>query len=96
MELNRVQLLVHNDVALNNKFRIKHDIPNDVHIERSEPNEDANLVEGNGPYSSSDMADPTGLRFSISPMLKEVMARCHLTLCKSQSTSFELCSRWTP
>ena len=43
MELNRAQLLVHNDIA-SNKFRDDHYIPDDVQIERSGPNEDANLV----------------------------------------------------
>ncbi|GFS30025.1 hypothetical protein Acr_00g0009740 [Actinidia rufa] len=47
MELNRAQLLVHNNAALN-KFRTDHDIPEDVQIEHHRPNEDANLVEGNG------------------------------------------------
>ena len=39
-------MLVHNDAALN-KFRANHDIPDDVQIEHSGPNEDANLVKGN-------------------------------------------------
>ena len=47
MELNQTQLLVHHDTELN-KFRTDHGIPNDVQIERSRPNKDANLVEGHG------------------------------------------------
>ena len=49
MELNRAQLLAHDDTVLN-KFRTDHDIPEDVQvqIERYGHNKDANLVEGNG------------------------------------------------
>ena len=47
MELNWAQLMVPDDVALN-KFRTDHGIPEDIQIKRSGPNEDANLVEGNG------------------------------------------------
>ncbi|GFY87929.1 hypothetical protein Acr_05g0015680 [Actinidia rufa] len=47
MELNQAQLLVHDDATLN-KFKIDHDIPEDIQIERLEPNKDSNLVEGNG------------------------------------------------
>ena len=54
MELNRAQLLVHND-AIMNKFRRDHSIPNDVLIERLGPNEDANVVEGNGNASQSEL-----------------------------------------
>ncbi|GFS38258.1 hypothetical protein Acr_00g0056550 [Actinidia rufa] len=46
MKLNRAQLLVHDDTALE-KFRANHGIPNDIRIERFGPKEDANLVEGN-------------------------------------------------
>ena len=45
MELNWAQLLVHDDAALV-QFRANHNIPDNVLIERSGPNEDANLVEG--------------------------------------------------
>ena len=45
MELNRAQLFVHDDVALN-KFRTYHNIPKDIQRECSRSNEDANLVEG--------------------------------------------------
>ncbi|GFS30002.1 hypothetical protein Acr_00g0009640 [Actinidia rufa] len=80
MELNRAQLLVHNNAALN-KFRTDHDIPEDVQIEHHRPNEDANLVEGNGDRIPIQtwLIHQAGLRFSISLMLKEVMERCHLT-----------------
>ena len=46
MELNRAQVLVHDDATLN-KFRIDHGIPEDVQIERPRPKEDVNLVKGN-------------------------------------------------
>ncbi|GFZ00784.1 hypothetical protein Acr_14g0004190 [Actinidia rufa] len=57
LELNRAQLLVHDDAALN-KFRIDHGILEDVEIELTKPNEDANLVEGNGeriPISTTNL-----------------------------------------
>ncbi|GFZ06842.1 hypothetical protein Acr_18g0010120 [Actinidia rufa] len=47
MELNRAQLLVHDDAALA-QFRADHNIPDNVFIERLDPNEDANLVYGKG------------------------------------------------
>ncbi|GFY91179.1 hypothetical protein Acr_07g0013750 [Actinidia rufa] len=47
MELNRAQLLVHDDVVLA-QFCVDHNIPDNVLIERLGPNEDANLVEGEG------------------------------------------------
>ena len=47
MELNRAQLLVHTDKALN-KFRIDHVILVDVQIWHSRPNENTYLVEGKG------------------------------------------------
>ncbi|GFS42840.1 hypothetical protein Acr_00g0082000 [Actinidia rufa] len=43
MELNRAQLLVHDDEDLN-KFRTDHGIPMDVQIEHPGPNKDSNLV----------------------------------------------------
>ncbi|GFY93139.1 COP1-interacting protein-like protein [Actinidia rufa] len=46
MELNQAQLLVHDDKAME-RFRVKHGIPADVHIERPEPNEIAEVVKGN-------------------------------------------------
>lgn len=47
MDLNRAQLLVHDDIALN-EFRIDHDILDNVQIERPGPNENANSVEEMG------------------------------------------------
>ncbi|GFZ18311.1 SEC12P-like 2 protein [Actinidia rufa] len=72
MELNRALLLVHNDAALN-KFRTDHSNPKDVQIERLGPNEDANLVKGNGNRIPvcTELIYQAGLRFPISPMLKE-------------------------
>ena len=80
MELNWAQLLVHNEDALN-KFRVDHDIPDNIRIERSDPYEDANLVEGNKDHIPVWiwMIHQVGLWFPISLMLKEVMARCRLT-----------------
>ena len=80
MELNRAQLLVHDDEALN-KLRSVHHIPNDVRIEHPRANELANFVEGNGDHIPVRiwLIYQAGLRFPISPILKEVMARCHLT-----------------
>ena len=80
MELNRAQLLVHIDAALE-KFRVDHGILDDVQIELAGPNEDANLVEGNEDRIPIQiwLIHQTGLQFSIGPMLKEVTARYHLT-----------------
>ena len=79
MELNRAQLLVHDDAALN-KFKTNHDIPEDVQIEHSGPKEDANLVEGNEDCIPVHtwLIHQDGLWFPINPVLKEVIARCHL------------------
>ena len=80
MDLNRTQLLVHDDAELN-KFRIDHGNPNDIQIERSDPNKDANLVEGNGNRISICiwLIHQIRIRFVINLILKEVMAHCHLT-----------------
>ncbi|GFY84010.1 hypothetical protein Acr_03g0007840 [Actinidia rufa] len=56
MELNRAQLLVHNDEVLD-KFRVNHGIFTDVQIKHSQPNEDANLVEGHEDYISFRTGD---------------------------------------
>ncbi|GFY84707.1 hypothetical protein Acr_03g0014810 [Actinidia rufa] len=50
MELNRAQLLVHDDAALN-KFQTDHAIPIDVKIEGPEPNEDPDAEGGDGKMS---------------------------------------------
>ena len=52
MALNLAQLLVHNDEALA-QFYIDHRIPDDIVIERSGPNDDADWVEGEGLELSS-------------------------------------------
>ena len=49
MELNRVQLLVHDEFAMN-KFRSDHSILDDVRIERLGSNKDANVEEGHGDH----------------------------------------------
>ena len=75
MELNRAQLLVHNDATLN-KFRTDHYIPDNVQIKRSNPNENANLVEGNGDRIPIHfwLIYQVELRFPISLLMKELMA----------------------
>ncbi|GFS36236.1 hypothetical protein Acr_00g0044860 [Actinidia rufa] len=80
MELNRVQLLVHDDDALE-KFRRDYDILAYVLIERPGANKDANMVEGNGTYIPVCiwMIHQANLRFPISPLLKKVMACCQVT-----------------
>ena len=80
MELKQDQLLVLNNKALN-KFRNDHCIPKDVQIEHSRPNEIANFVESNGDciLVCIWLIHQAWLWFPISPMLKEVMAHCHLT-----------------
>ena len=80
MELNRAQLLVHNNAALD-KIKEDHGIPDDIQLERSDPNEDANLVEGNEDQIAIRiwLIHQDGLQLPISPMLKELMARYHLT-----------------
>ncbi|GFY87642.1 hypothetical protein Acr_05g0012810 [Actinidia rufa] len=80
MKLNRAQLLVHDDTALE-KFRANHGIPNDIRIERFGPKEDANLVEGNEDRILVRiwLIYQAGLRFFISPTLKKVMAVYRLT-----------------
>ena len=45
MALNRAQLFVHNSEALA-QFRDDYCIPDNVHIEKSSPNDDADWVEG--------------------------------------------------
>ena len=71
---------MHDDDALN-EFRIDHGIPNNVQIERPRSNDNANTIEGNGNWIPIRiwLIHQARLQFPISPMLKEVMARCHLT-----------------
>ena len=79
MELNRGQLLIHNDSTLE-KFRGDYGIPNDVQIEHLCPNEDANLVKGNEDRILVRiwLIYQARFRFSISQILKEVMSCCYL------------------
>ena len=81
MELNRAQLLVHNNAALD-KIKEDHGIPDDIQLERSGPNEDANLVEGNEDQIAIRiwLIHQDGLRCPISSMLKKVMVLCCLTI----------------
>ncbi|GFZ09225.1 sorting nexin 1 [Actinidia rufa] len=73
MELNRAQLLVHDDATLN-KFRTDHGIPEDVQIEHSGTNKNANLAEGNGDRIPVRiwLIHQVGLRFPISPIAEGV------------------------
>ncbi|GFZ16757.1 hypothetical protein Acr_26g0000270 [Actinidia rufa] len=77
MELNQAQQLVHNDAALA-RFRRDHEILNDMLIEQPCPNEVATTVRGHDDHNPvrTWLIHQVGLRFLISPMLKEVMARC--------------------
>ncbi|GFY91026.1 hypothetical protein Acr_07g0012220 [Actinidia rufa] len=73
MELNRAQLLARDDAALN-KFWIDHNIPKGIQIECPRPNEDVNLVEGHRNCTLVHIWEihKVGLRFPISPLLKEM------------------------
>ena len=79
MELNRAQQLVHDDAALA-RFRRDHEILHDMLIEQTCPNEVAAMVRGHGDRIPvrTWLIHQIGLRFLVSPMLKEVMARCGL------------------
>ncbi|GFZ15656.1 homeodomain-like superfamily protein [Actinidia rufa] len=77
--LENTQLLVHDDDALK-KLRTNHCIPKDVQIEYPRSKEDANLVEDHGDHIPGCiwLIHQVGLRFPISPILKEVMTHCHI------------------
>ena len=81
MELNRAQLLIHDDAALA-QFCVDHNIPNNVLIERLGPNRDANLVEGDGNHIlvRTWLIHQDRLKILLSPLMKEIMALCCLTL----------------
>ena len=80
MELNRAQVLIHTNAALD-KFRADHGISNNVQIERFGPNEDTNLVERNEDRIPIWiwLIHYAGFWFPKSLMLKEVMVHYHLT-----------------
>ena len=80
MELNRGQQLVHEDAALA-RFRRDHEIPNDVLVEQPCLNELASTVRGHDDRIPVHtwLMNQVGPRFSVSPMLNEVMARCGIT-----------------
>ncbi|GFY92975.1 hypothetical protein Acr_08g0013710 [Actinidia rufa] len=60
MELNQAQLLVYYNATLA-QFHIDHNIPDNVLIERPDPNEDANWEEREGkPHTDPDMVDLPG------------------------------------
>ena len=72
-------MLVHDDEALG-QFCADHNIPDDVLIERPDPNDDADWVEGEGnriPVRTW-LIHQVGLRFPQSQLLKKVMALYHL------------------
>ena len=80
MELNRAQLLVHDDETLE-RFRRTYDIPTDVRIEHPRPNNVPRIVANNLDRISIRiwLIYQARLQFLISLLLKEVMARYHLT-----------------
>ena len=80
MELNRAQLLVHDDEALA-RFRMDHNILDYILIERPSPNENANLVDGEGNriLVHTWLIHQAGIKLFLSLLLKEVMALCRLT-----------------
>ena len=71
---------MHDDVALV-KFRMDHDILNVVLIELPGPKEVPAMVQGHGDRIPvwTWLIHQVGLRFSVSPMLNEVMAHCGFT-----------------
>ncbi|GFY87862.1 serine carboxypeptidase S28 family protein [Actinidia rufa] len=80
MELNRAQHLVHNDASLA-CFRREHRIPNDILVDQPSLNEVAATVRGHDDriLVRTSLIYQDELWFLVSPMLKEVMARCSLT-----------------
>ncbi|GFY94385.1 hypothetical protein Acr_09g0008310 [Actinidia rufa] len=67
MDLNRTQLMVHDDNAFN-KFKIDHGIPDDVQIKKPEPNENADTIEGNGnQILEAGNSEPEMIAFFHSP-----------------------------
>ena len=80
MELNRSQLLVHDNATLA-QFHANHNIPDNVLIKRPGPNEDVELVEGESNHIPIQtwLIHQVGLKFPFSPLLKEVMALRRLT-----------------
>ena len=64
---------MHDDTTME-KFMRDHGIPNGVLIKRLGPRETGNIVEENGNQIPILTWLQVGLRFSISPLLNEVMA----------------------
>ncbi|GFS35057.1 hypothetical protein Acr_00g0037560 [Actinidia rufa] len=80
MALNRAQMLVRDSEALA-QFRADHRIPDDVVIECPGPNDDADLVEGEGnrmPIRTWFIYQ-AGLRFPLNKLLRSVLSTCGLT-----------------
>ncbi|GFZ14403.1 hypothetical protein Acr_24g0005930 [Actinidia rufa] len=87
MTLNQAQLLVHDGEALA-QFRADHRIPDDVVIERSGPNDDADWVEGEGnriPIRTWFIYQAE-LRFSLSKLLRTILSLCGLTFMQISSS----------
>ncbi|GFY86740.1 AAR2 protein family [Actinidia rufa] len=80
MELNRAQLLVYDDRALE-KFWATHGILANVMIKHPRPNDIPHVgaEKPNHIPVHTWLIHQAGLQFLNSPMLKEVMARCRLT-----------------
>ena len=80
MELNRAQLLVHDNIAME-KFRATHSIPANVTIEHPEPNDVPRVVVNNSALILVQLwlIYQAELQFPINPLLKKVMAHCCLT-----------------
>ncbi|GFS42099.1 hypothetical protein Acr_00g0078090 [Actinidia rufa] len=80
LELNRAQLLVHDDEALA-QFCIDHRISDDVMIKQPGPNDDSDWVEGEGnriPIRTW-FIHQAGLRFPLGKLLRTVLSLCGLT-----------------
>ncbi|GFY85505.1 hypothetical protein Acr_04g0002430 [Actinidia rufa] len=73
-------MLVRDSEALA-QFRVDHRIPDDVVIERPGPNDDADLVEGEGNQMPirTWFIYQAGLRFPLSKLLRTVLSICGLT-----------------
>ena len=80
MELNQAQLLVHDDRAMA-RFRATHGILVNFTIEHLGPNDVPRIVVDNPDriLVHTWLIYQVRLQFQINSLLKEVMARCHLT-----------------
>ncbi|GFZ14081.1 hypothetical protein Acr_24g0002710 [Actinidia rufa] len=84
-----VERLVHDDAALA-RFRRHHEIPDDVLIKRPSPREIAVTTRENSDRITFHirLIRQAGLRFVVSPKMKDVMAHCGLTfMCITDAAS---------